>query len=786
MKEFVHTRTIPTNSESQSIVFRDSLYFSSHTNIYRVVEGSFSVFAMVEGTILSFAFNNHNIFIRTEDRVYMNYRDARIGSLKRSTTALDVSDTIMAIGVENTLEVWRIPKEYSFTLFVNIGKFPGHKMPIKTIKILNDRYILTISDDNTFRVFDIEKRTTKIIISTRTKIVSLAVLSLSSVCIGDIKGEITFFNLNWNGSELDIEMDDKLMIGGRLIRLAGNNDTIVVAGEEIIDEVKNTEINESSKFHFFQEEINKDNKREKIESSMEIQTRRENGIDKDVIKPIRKNPIMNFYLKLIKSKKEICRLNIDRRICDIKLHGNYVGMLGTYFVGIFNIGLEKIVYQTDLVKIVGFDVRDGKVCVFGNDARTRIFDHKRCLCVLYNEKMKGPVLDGIIRNKSCIVVSRIGYISVFNIEDGTCYRSFCIGEGEYTHVTADDDGRVLFVSNSNGIIVVDLQISKKLEEIPVDKPVVAMQYYRGYLFFTDFDKKIIRYAVYTGERIEIQLESDPIGLSVKLNRIIVSMAKEIAIYDTDFNYITSFGVTLEGRHRNEIFSKNKPVECVDFDSKLIYCAGQANVIKIFNCHKNSGITGGFELIDKLRVSENREWENYKERLGREKNIPFNKNNFIDVRKIIAMESVFYLHTREGIQVYERTKKIYTPIEFELSYNEEFIRESIMKGNYLNSLVVALHLGVYDRIREIIKSVQEPEYLIRSFPVEYVEILLRYMLEIFKSDTRDTTPIEFIRWACFYHKATVIGLEDVLKNEIFNTLSDYQLLRKTYYLLNSIG
>lgn len=776
MEEYIHTASIPTESDSRSITFTDSIYFSSHTNIYNIKHGIFSIFTSVEGTINHFAINTHNIFICTEDRVYMNHGDTNVGSLRRTATAIDANENIFAIGVGNALEVWNVPKEYSFTLFKNRGKFTGHHRPIKIIKILNNNYILTASEDNTIRLCCVNEGKSKTILTLGSTPIDLHVIGESQGVATSSDGIITFFDLK---IESNIFEKKRVIMDGTIISSCCKDNIMGLILKQTFSQAKKQD--DEDHFHF--KPAGKD---------MDILDEKSGGIDTEVIKPRFKKPEESYCMVMLRDGKEIYRIDVGRRIDSLRIRGDELAMCSGNFVGIFSILSEKFTFAIDLPKITGFTVTGESIAAVCADRKVRIYNNHVCRAVLSDSKGKGDVLDGIIRGNSCIVSYKSGYVSVFNIADLVCYRSFSItgGDGicnDFKYSTADDDGRILFVATDGLIFIIDIQRSKKIDEIKLDCPLSNMIYYREFLYYLNMKNELTKFNVFNSKSTTLQLETTAIGFCVGKNNIVVSTASELVFYDLDFNYLNTIGITLEGRHREEVFSKKKPVEFFDFNSSRIFCGGRTNTIRILENRTGSDHCTLYSnnVIQTLKASKNKNWENYKEKLGREKTTPFNKKNFIEVRKIVAGTLKFYVLTREGIQIFEKTKRSFNPIEFEVSQTPEFVNESLVRKNYMAALIASTQLGDYELISKVIKCTEDVKHCIEFVPRERTDIILRFISEIFKNDSTNIKALEFIKWIVFYHKIIQPGLLEMIKENTSGDSDDYESLKKACYLLKNI-
>lgn len=778
MCEYIHKTTIPTESETNCLVFDDALYFSSHTNVYKVDRSVFSIFTSVEGTVRCCAVNGNNMFLCTDDRVYMNYRENTIGSLRLSASAIDANDRVFAVGVNNALEIWEIPREYRFTLFRKQSRSLGHHRPIVAIKIIDGDRVLTASEDNTVRLFNIKEGKSAIVAKTRDAIRGIHLFDGETAAVSSSDGMITFFGLA-DTSEKQAPVENRIVrqinAGNRICSASSHGDLLAVVVEIPAETVE--KIAAEDHFHF------------KAEPSL-VKTEDEarNKVDVDIIKAPHKRPEPSSVLVVYKGEEEIYRAEIGHRVSNICLFRQCLAIRSPTFVGILNIQTEKFTFSMDLPRITNFNTNGELIAATCADRKVRIYSNHSCRAILFDPKSRGDILATFLSQNSCLATYRSGYVSVFNVADSNCYRSFTInGDGlatDFKHAAITDDGCVLFFASDSTMFVVDVQRSKLIDELKLKSPLVGMAFHRDYLYFLDFQNEMTRFNFFNGKSTTLQLEVAAVGFGIRNNTLIVSTASGLVCHDLDFNYLNSISLVLDARHREEVYSKSKPVESLDFDSNFIFCGGQSNQVKIVR--QGTHLLGRNlcmnDVVQTLRLSKNRDWENYKEKLGAEKKTPFKKENFIEARKIIADESRFCVLSREGILIFETSKVAFNPIEFDVQASPEFIAASLGAGNFTAALISALRLGDYAHIRGVLARVEDVAFAVKFVPQALVSVLVDCVVSTLKCDYTDLKMLEFIKWVVFYHRQAVPDLLEAIREGCAN---DYRTLKNNYYMVSNI-
>jgi WD40 repeat protein len=725
MSEYIFKTAIPTQSDAGGIAFDNSLYFASHTNMFKVENNKISIISRCEGTIKRFAIMGNNYLICTGDRIYLNHHENTIGSLKRTATAIASNSNMFVTGVNSILEVWQIPSEYKFTLFKSIARIPGHSKAITAIQILDDNRILTISNDCTVRLFNIKNSESVVVATCRDIPIGLHVLEdKATVTCKD--GSIMRFKIHENA----VVSTETL---GSKIRCSSSYQNLLAVVTD---------------------NLNKDTNR-------------------------------NIII-LYKDDEEIYRSVIDHTVDEVSLYNYKISLKTKSFIGIYDIQNEAFTFDIDLPKILNINILN-ELCAAGcADRNIRIYNNHSCIAKLFDKKSKGDLVNAHINKNSCIAVYSSGYVSSFNIADQFCYRSFAVDFENIKLSCISEDGCLLFAADTGSIYVIDMQRSKLIDTLNVNSPIHHIVFYKDFLYSLSFDNNLIKWNVYNGESTVMQVDKMAISFSIKHNVIAIATENEIMMYDIDFNYMDCISVSLESRHRNEIYSKPKPVQCLDFDSNFICCGGQSNTLKIYtysNKYNNSQKRlYQNELVQKLLISKNKDWENYKSKLGREKVTDFNKNNLIEAKKIVCLDLKFYVLSREGVSIYEINSQKFNPIEFDVDASPQFISESILAQNYSKALVASLQLRDFNLIKSVLEAADDANFLIKSVPHYYSELLMNCVTEILKSGSEELKMAEYIKWIAYYHKECSKNALTVVKDEM---KGKYDILRSNYFLLKNI-
>lgn len=745
MSEFKIKNVIPTASEAKGILASDGVYFPSNTNLFKMKKNSFSLVSSCDGVIKQFAVNGDFSFLCTDDRIYFNHFQHFIGSLKRSATAIDSFDDFFAIGNNNVLEIWNIPTEYKFCLFRLQSKIVGHHRTITNIKILSSKHIVTASEDCSIRLFDLEKKTSKVIAVLND--IPTGLHSINNQVIATVK----------NGSVVTVDLDTleykNLKFSGEIVSSSSHNDVLAIAIKNMIIENKNEEF-------------------ELLPSRNEV--------------PKSKELSKNQTLVLLQNFEEIFRCEISTALTEIALENSILHIRSPDFISSFDIQTESFIHTLNLPTILNISVYKNLLAASASDHSVYIYSDNTCISKLQDPKAKGDVIASHILPSKCVVIYSTGHISCFNINDSHCFRSFSISDTPFSSLASScvsDDGCFVFISDNVNIKIIDLMKGKLIDTINLHSPVLNMKFYRDYLYTLELGKVLTKHSVFSGLSDNVVIEDLPIGFCVKNSNIIVSTVKDLIVYDLDLNYVDSFGVLLESRNRSEMYSKNKSVEIVDFDSSYVYCGGQSNYLKIFENSfsvKKKKVLMKTPLVQILTVSRNKNLENFKSKIFREKETAFDKTNLIEVKNVFSSNSKLYILTNEGVSIYENIETSFSPVEFDIKPTEEFVKNNL--ENSLKSLIAAIKLNDASLLQMVINNCADIDFTVKYLPNRFIDQFLFFIFETLKQDFTNIKLIEFLNKLVFYHRATFPGLYESLSSGIRPI---YEEVKRNNFLLKSI-
>ncbi|KAF7683608.1 Periodic tryptophan protein 2 like protein [Astathelohania contejeani] len=714
MKNYIKKSVIPTASDSTGLCQIDSdIYFSSHTNIYKLDKNKFTLYSHVKGTVIGFVcFTTGTLRLTlsyTRDRIYLIGANGRIlGTLKKQITALAITEDgrYFSIAIGGNVEVWKVPTSYKTPLFDRISHITGHLNDITKLEFLNDQFMLSISNDGTIRISDIVEQTSKMIYRHRCTPINIHVIEKEPVLV------------------IYVICED-----GAIIHLKYENNKTEIISKDY------TEILVLYSFIYKENLI--------LCTENEIINRKEN-----------KAITINNKIKEIRNKENILLIRTEKEIQSYDLEKENFN---------FKFPLPEIICYTQIKEKIIIGCRDNQIRIYENDKYLDTFNNDAQVAIQALHATYNMV----------VAVCWDGSVRAYDINNGYCFRSFKIPLSVCSSVITQE-GEILLLADQTEyhIHVVDLKRSKAVDMITGQcGPVVRMLFHRDYLYFLTMDSTLTKYNLFNSNRESITKEG-MINFTVGMGMIAVATDRKIYMYDMNLELMSSFKCALKARMRSELYMMDKAPEWMAFspDDRLLVVGGLSNTVMII--HLETG-----KIVQRLKVSNNKEWENYKERLGRELDTKFDKTKIIETRGLTHTRMLFIM-SREGISIYERSSIRFDPVELECEVTPESAYNELKKRKYLHALVIGAKLGNMQFMDEIVKEIpnNEVEGVVKYFPIKFVSDLRRCITKLVERGY--ITGMLWFRYIVFYHRG--IGCESIdgIKKVIENILKDG---RKKFYL-----
>lgn len=702
MVKYSFKTAIPTKSTSKGLIFDKDVHFSSNTYIYKYNQNIYSVVATLPGYIKKFALHNEKFYTLTDEHLLISYNGRNIATMKKDGDCILVTDDYIITNDNNELEIWHNPTEFKMNMFELFLRNSEHTDRISAILLYQD-LIFTGSCDHTVRVFDLKVNKSRRIQTVKSKPIGIHVVD-DLIIIACLEGQIYKLKKNEDGFEfLKREQKD-----GKIECSNLNNDIFSIS---IFKENKST-----------------------IEVSKE-----------DTI---------------------IYSLEIDNRVQDLALKGSLLAVKCADFVGLYNFKSDSFLLELVMPAIVDFDINKEYVAVGCSDKKIRLYDDNRIINTLRDEKSTHPIYKIFFLKNSVLSLAIDGHVSLFDIKNGTCFRSFKIPI-KISSAEVCSDGILLFLGDYDtcSIRIIDLQRSKEIDNLEGHEAAIKhLKYHKGHLYSLSLDNEVRKWDYLKDESQSLILDKMPISMAVEYNQVVISFLEEVVTYNLDLEYLYSFDYSVKNRKRNELYMHNKGAEHVELTlgGKNVILGGEFN--KLYICDVSNG-----EIIQHLQISYNKTWENYDDRFYKEKKFNFDKTKIVETLKIKHSpdQYKFYVQSREGITVFSRNIRQFSPLDLDVETTPEGVKRYIENSDFLKALLGSLRLGDHDLIQFVVFVIPEDkvEFVVKYLPPNLVTVLRESMLKIIQEDQRKEVVYLWLRYILFYHansQTLSTGLETFIK------------------------
>lgn len=702
MVKYSFKTAIPTKSTSKGLVFDKDIHFSSNTYIYKYNQNIYSVVATLPGYIKKFAVLDEKFYTLTDEHLSISYNGRNIATMKKDGDCILVTEDYIITNDNNELEIWLNPKEFKMNMFELFLSNSEHTGRISAMLLYQD-IIFTGSSDHTIRAFDLNSKRSRKIQTVKSKPVGIHAVD-DLIIITCLEGQIYKLKKNDEGFEL-VKREQKEGL---------------IACSSLSKEIWSISI--------FKE-------------------------DKSMI-------------EVFKDDTVIYSLEIENRVEELALKDNFLAVKCEDFVGLYNLKSDSFLLELVMPTIVDFDINKEYIAAGCSDKKIRLYDDNRIINTLRDDKSTHPIYKIFFLKNSILSLAIDGHISLFDIKNGTCFRSFKIPV-KISSAEVCSDGILLFLGDYDtcSIRVVDLQRSKEIDNLEGHEAAIKhLVYNKGFLYSLSLDNELRKWDYLKNESQSLMLEKMPISMAVEYSKIVVTFLEEVITYGLDLEYLYSFDYSVKSRKRNELYMHNKGAEHVELalGGNQVLLGGEFN--KLYICDISNG-----EIIQQMQISHNKTWENYDDRFYKEKKMNFDKTKVVETLKIKHSpdQYKFYVQSREGIVIFGKNNSLFSPLDLDVETTPDGVKKYIEASDFLKALLGALRIGDYDLIQFVVHSIPEDkvEFTVKYLPPNLVLVLRESMLKIIQEEHKKDLVYLWLRHILFYHatsQALSTGLETFKK------------------------
>lgn len=533
-----------TPSKSSGLLLDSDIHFASSSFIF-----SSSSFVSVGEEILMLQRSGRYV-VATEKRILV-VSNKVICSLNRVATALSVKDDLIAIGFRQSVEIWKLHttgdnNEHVKPFFSLKRNFPGHAESITSILFLDGLGIVSTSLDCTTRfhacdthnldAMQVHKRDDALTRSAAmterhgAKVIAkhsstpLKAFEIDGcVAIVTRRGVISYIDRNWNTVS-------KVYVTGEVVSAAKCNGVVAVLART-----------SDSKLH----------------------------ADKG-----------GFQRLVLVTKEEKKEVEVSSDFFELAANDSLIVLKGDS-ISVYDLVSGTLTRLIDLIDVTAMCEHKDRLVVGCADHRLRLYSPFARTAYeksgaeegiaarldalrqwldpvkFHDENVQEVPLCIHMADNILLSLTLSGYVSVFNVSDRNCFRTFPLNLKVRTSAVSPDFS-VLFVSGYK-LHIVDIKRGRKVDEY--DYQVLSIKCTRDKAYFLTLDAFIVYdYSDFTSHTM--RLES-----GVVCDELSVVANNTVTMYDLSLNYVRSLsGSRVFCSNSRRIVVDNRGVEVIEFES----------------------------------------------------------------------------------------------------------------------------------------------------------------------------------------------------------------------------
>ncbi|ELA46116.1 hypothetical protein VCUG_02400 [Vavraia culicis subsp. floridensis] len=745
---FILTNIIPALSTSKGIVqHRNTLYFSSSNTIYALNNHSTTFIVDLHGEIIDLQSNGAFIFAQTSEKLYMLNQSKILATMKMKG-AFTVTDTCLVVG-DKELFMYELPVRYNLIMFKRIGDVRAHSENVLKVKVLEDGIVLSVGKDSTVRMSSFRDGRSKVLCYHREMPVDVFFYE-------DLPEETS----EENAGERANQKEDCSMYDGTKGREGKNEDAgkcihVIGSGEgngkdtrgenctgnTAVDNERPSDILETLSKEYFIVTVSQRGTINTFSTKRRKIVKRK-FLDRNILCACRMNDrlflLSDENVVLVVKDDDVCEYGVDICAYEMRVLDQKIVLRGTNGIAVYeylcvNTGDRQFfkkrgardanllasnptntedekqreslccLYSIPLCKIVDFcENNDVMLSCADNTVRRANLTNNTCYfgrstTDVFN--VDEPIFKIFYRCNVLICITETCLVKAYDVKNGTLFREINLGF-KVSCADVNEDNSVLFVCNydSYEINVVDIRRSKIVDTLKMSAMIRKMCYFNNSVYFLSMDNQLIRYFFMNGRMENFEIKKTIYDFELSNNNVIVCLEKEILVVDGSFGIVKSFNLKFVSRSRNEMFISNKPcTSCsLTYDGTTLVCGAQANEIKIVDLKTGC-------VIQTLKLSRNKEKENYKKRLGVERKDEFKHTDVIEAMKIKYVPNGFLVLTRESVFLFKVRNLEIEKGAFLTKMDENEIKESLQERKYVRALLGSINSRSKAMIKECIRE-----------------------------------------------------------------------------------
>lgn len=740
---FLLDTIIPSSSTSKGFnIHQQCLFFTASNSIYTLENNSVQFIISLHGQIEDIQFNDNFCFAMTKSRLYMLKNDIILATLKLQSckSSFAVNQFHLYISNDKNISIYEIPQRYNPIMFSKLADVKTHIENVVKIKLIEDKFILSVGEDCTVRLSCFEKNQSQILCYHQDIPVNVFYIE-DKICENDRKD---IFN---NGDD-DFSVINRLKKYYSIISISsrGTINEYNTREKKLIDRIFVDKGIKSACYDKNTLFLLCDDSTITILQNKKLLTVKINCDGYEIVKNgdyiiVRGETMIHSYL-CSENQLEEMYFNQSLSTKEEEIE-NHLTCLNTFPLS----QIINFAYNNDIM----VSCSEQKINHFS-------FNRNKIIFVGFYE-INEPIYQIFYKSHVLIAITEYGNVRVFDTNRKLLFREISL-EFRVAYADTNDDNTLVLLSNfeNNEINFLDIKKSIIIDTFKLSAPARKIKYFNNCIFALLMNSEMVRYNIFNG-KVENHMYGKTINtFTITNGQLVVAQANELIFSDLQFNNQQVMNCYFVSRHRNEMFISQKSATAIDisYDSKTVIVGAQSNEIKIIDIKTKT-------ILKTIKLSRNKEKENYKKKLGRERDDNFNQLDIIESLSIQYIPNGFIVLSREGISIY-KIPTFKENIFLQGTTSKEQIQVNIEKRNFSAALEAALFYNCVESVKQILTLTnnEQADQIIRN--IHHVNELKSTINHFILNNQEFSKSLYWLNRIIFYHTGHLIESDhEVIKH-----------------------
>ncbi|KRH94593.1 putative WD40/YVTN repeat-like-containing domain, WD40 repeat protein [Pseudoloma neurophilia] len=655
---FQLSMVVPVSSTARGLIkLNENIIFAASNSLYQLKKNQIVFLISLHGQIEEIFYDNGFLYARTNSMFYMLKNDKIVATMNVKTDfSFTVLDNTALIGDIKKISQYLLPTEFKPLPFERIANVTGHSNgTTKLIPLPEENMVLSYGNDCTIRLNSVQHGKYKTFIHFTEEPIGLFYEKLG--LRSDDLIDLDKLKENEINTSMNIQIDLKNQFN--LLNLLKYN-------------YKFTAISSEGKVFTYSTEKNN------LESRLYLNI--------PILAAAQRQDLF-FLLSdekkvyVVRNEQYVC-FKIDEKGYEILANENDIFIRGENFLNQYhctNAQIEDAYFKKIAAKQ---QLNNDKSDVIDSLLLVSPIPLPKIIDFAYNEDLAVASDDNLIikykmgpdhilvksffdteekiakvffKKNVILTITESSKVKAFDTVKSVKFRDIQLEQDILCADTNDDNSLLVFCDNTN-FHMLDIRTSKILESIGVSAPVTKVCVVNNSIFCLLVSNTVLKYEILTRKYNVFDSKTTIFNIFASNQKMILSSERSLAINSLNMETEKLINCSFRSRSRNEMGITDKPVTAlsISFDGRLMICGGRSNELRVYDI-----LTG--VILKSIKLSRNKELENYKKKLGREKKTEYIESNVIESLKIEYLPNGFIIFSREGISVFKTPDFIKKPV-----------------------------------------------------------------------------------------------------------------------------